>query len=110
LYQDARLPFDPRWAMLLSDSDQVAYGYVVDEDADNRAENLLCTAGTPETDAYEKCFGGVDVNFCGMDYMDNYRPFFVFWYPDAAKWSGTDGILDMCQSYQLSRARAYWGI
>jgi hypothetical protein len=110
LYQDDKLPFDPRYALMLSDSDAVSYGYVVDEDADNRAENLLCTAGTPETNAFEKAFGGPDIDFCGMDYMDRYRPYFVFWYPDAAKWSGTDGILEVCQDYQLSRARAYWGI
>jgi len=109
LYQDNKLPFDPRWALQLTDSDAVSYGYVVDENADNRSENLLCTGGTPETNAYQKVFGGPDITACGMDYMDAYRPYFVFWYPDAAKWSGTDGILEVCQNYQLSRARAYWG-
>jgi hypothetical protein len=109
LYQDALTPSDPRWALQLTDSDAVAYGYVVDEGA-SRTANLLCTAGNPETNAYEKAFGGIDVKQCSMTHMDQYRPYFVFWYPDAAKWSGDNGILEVCQNYQLSRAKSYWGI
>ena len=110
LYQDALTPFDPRYALQLSDSDAVSYGYVVDPDAYTRSENQLCTAGNPQTNPYEMMFGGSQVLQCSMKYMDLYRPYFVFWYPEATKWSGTDNILEVCQNYLPSRAKAYWGI
>lgn len=110
LYQDALTPSDPRFALQLSDSDAVAYGYVVDPGAFTSSENQLCTAGNPQTNPYEMMFGGSQVLQCSMKYMDLYRPYFVFWYPEATKWSGTDNILEVCQNYLPSRAKAYWGI
>ena len=109
LHMDSEIPGDARWALRLSDSDAVAQGFIVDVDADNRSENLLCTSGTPETNALQKAFGDSLTSQCEMKPMDPYRPYYVFWYPDAAKWSGTDGILEVCQTIQLSRAKAYYG-
>lgn len=97
-----------RYAFKYSDG-AVSTGFIADQDCYTRAENLLCTTGTPPTTAFEKAFGGPDVQGCSMAFMDQFAPLFVFWYPNATYWTGTDEIQETCENFKLTAATRYWG-
>ena len=87
----------------------VSTGFIADQDCYTRTQNLLCTTGNPPTTAFEKAFGGPDVQGCDLDFMDEYKALFVFWYPNATYWTGTEEIQETCEQYQLTAAKLYWG-